>query len=189
MFNLKENEILVLRTCDENMQGYGGFQWPKNGRVEAPDWDGSPECGGGLHGLPKGVGSAAYLNHSATNWLLVKVDIADGYIEFDGKCKFRGGEVVFAGAQVDAIKLLQEQYPSEAVVCGTATAGDEGTATAGNCGTATAGENGVLVIGYMDNAKYRRAVAVVDGENIKPNTPYRCVNGEFVEVKEGWETV
>ena len=28
------------------------------------------------------------------------------------------------------------------------------------------------------------ATAVVDGENIKPNTWYKCVDGEFVEVKE-----
>ena len=35
--------------------------------------------------------------------------------------------------------------------------------------------------------KYRligMATAVVDGENIKPNTWYKCVDGEFVEVKE-----
>jgi len=197
MFNLKENEILVLRTCDENMCGHGGFRWPTGGRVEAPDWDGLPKCGGGLHGLPKGVGSAQYLDHSAINWLIVKVDTAAGYVEFDGKCKFKGGEVVFVGGQAEAVKLLQEQYPSEPVVFGTATAGnlgtatagvrgtatagDWGTATAGNLGTATAGDRGVLVIDYKTDVGYSRAVAAVDGESIKPNTPYRCENGVFVE--------
>ena len=40
----------MLRRSD-NGQAYGGFQWNPIGEwTEAPDWDPTPKCGGGLHG-------------------------------------------------------------------------------------------------------------------------------------------
>ncbi len=45
-----------IRTVDKNFRAYGGFSWPKSGYVAAPDWDKSPQCGGGLHMLPNGDG-------------------------------------------------------------------------------------------------------------------------------------
>ena len=93
---------------------------------------------------------------------------------------------------------------------GTATAGNRGAATAGYGGAATSrgktatGENGVsvargnnvkvkggigalLVIAeeYEDNYEIKDwKCAVVDGENIKPDTWYKLENGEFKEVEE-----
>ena len=40
----------MLRRSD-NGKAFGGFQWNHIGEwTEAPDWDPTPECGGGLHG-------------------------------------------------------------------------------------------------------------------------------------------
>lgn len=44
---LKKDEVLVLRSCKEDMTSYNGFQWPEKGYVEAPDWEATGECGNG----------------------------------------------------------------------------------------------------------------------------------------------
>ena len=47
-------KALILRTCNSDLTSYNGFQWPESGFVEAPDWDKTPQCGNGLHGLLQG---------------------------------------------------------------------------------------------------------------------------------------
>lgn len=53
---------LVLRTCDKDGRSYNGFQWPSEGPVSCPDWDPTPRCGGGLHGLLWGEGDGSLLS-------------------------------------------------------------------------------------------------------------------------------
>lgn len=69
---------------------------------------------------------------------------------------------------------------------GTATAGDRGTATAGYEGKVRAGDGGRLVLEYYvaNGHRYRLAVAYVGEGGIKPNTPYRCEGGVFIEVAD-----
>jgi hypothetical protein len=65
---------------------------------------------------------------------------------------------------------------------GTATAGYSGTATAGDRGTATAGDSGCLSLLWYDGKRYRRAIAVVGENGIKPGTAYQLNDkGAFVE--------
>ena len=47
----------MIRTSKDGL-GYGGFKWKPTGRwTTAPDWNGKPNCGGGLHGSgPLGFG-------------------------------------------------------------------------------------------------------------------------------------
>ena len=102
--------ILVLRTCSADRTTFGGFQYPQSGWVEAPDWQPTDECGHGLEGLPWGVGNSYLLsdNPEAT-WLVIAVAAADcrmGRGQLTGKCKFRRGTVVYAGARDGAIKFL-----------------------------------------------------------------------------------
>jgi len=85
---------LVLRTCDKNMQGYGGFQWPTNGEVSAPDWNSKVVCGNGLHGLLWGNGSSVNLSRERdAKWLVCEVDPAT-CIDLDGKVKFQTCNVI-----------------------------------------------------------------------------------------------
>ena len=67
---------------------------------------------------------------------------------------------------------------------GTAQAGDWGTAQAGDKGTAQAGDGGIITIRWHDGTRYRIATGYVGENGIKPNTPYRCEGGSFVEQGE-----
>jgi len=34
--------VLVLRSCNPDFTSYGGFRWPKEGKVSCPDWNPEP---------------------------------------------------------------------------------------------------------------------------------------------------
>ena len=99
------SKILVLRTCDANMRGHGGFTWPRSGPVEAPDWDPDPEidCGRGLHGLAWGEGDWSLLSKDDDAvWLVVEVDAAD-LVVGSNKARFCSGVVLYAGVEAEAV--------------------------------------------------------------------------------------
>ena len=145
--------VLILRSCDKNLQSYEGFQWPREGPVEAPDWQPSSECGHGLHGFLWGEGNASLADASEDAvWLVVRVR-ESLIINLKGKVKFPSGNVVFSGPRADAVKFIQENGAAgKAVIYGTATAGDSGIATAGAHGTATAGRSGTATAGNFGTA-------------------------------------
>jgi hypothetical protein len=157
-----EKYVYVLRTNDSEGKGYGGFQWPKKGKVEAPDWNPEPICGGGLHGLLNGEGNADLLNWGAdAQWQVVKVLATDIVHIGTGKVKFPRGVVVYTGDRSGATSFLHAKIgngfsihgvATTAGDYGTATAGDYGTATAGDYGTATAGDYGTATAGYKGTA-------------------------------------
>jgi hypothetical protein len=153
------SKMLVLRTCKADLTSHNGFQWPVKGPVEAPDWNGKPVCGGGLHGLPWGEGNAWLCDLSNTaKWLVVEVDEACVLTEahgkdLTGKCKFPRGVVVFVGGRCDAAQYIHDNGGAGRAIVGlTATAGYAGTATAGYAGTATAGDAGTATAGYAGTA-------------------------------------
>ena len=145
---------LVLRTCAADMSSHGGFVWPEAGPVECPDWDPTPKCGNGLHGLAWGTGDATMIETGLDRkWLVVKVRTSD-VVDIDGdKVKFPRGEVVHCGDQLSATSYLVARAPA-GTVCPYATvvAGTRGTATAGYAGTATAGTRGTATAGYAGTA-------------------------------------
>ena len=57
----------------------GGFRWTLDGGAEvvAPDWDPTPVCGGGLHGLLNGAGSGGLIDWS-TDAVWIVAEIPDG---------------------------------------------------------------------------------------------------------------
>ncbi len=115
---------LVLRTCNGEMRGYGGFQWPDEGPVSAPDFEPNAECGHGLHGLLWGEGDGSLLNWDPTAfWLVLEVETST-IIQLDGKVKFPSCIVVHKGTQLSATQFIYERAPERAIVGGTATAGD-----------------------------------------------------------------
>ena len=183
-------KVLVLRTCDCNMQAHGGFVWPESGLVECPDWDPKPECGNGLHGLLWGNGDLSLMSADAdAKYLLVEVD-ADVIVDLGGKVKFPRGNVVYCGHWLQAFATLREHwmkkiqesdqttattgtrahaattgYEAHAATTGdwahAATTGENAIAVAlGRDSTVRAGEKGALVATWWDEENERLRVAV-----------------------------
>jgi hypothetical protein len=171
---LRSGYTLMLRTCrredDGRLTSHGGFVWPAIGAVECPaadpayplrHWDPTPECGNGLHGFLRGVGSASLADWSdKASWLVVEVRIKN-IINLNGKIKVPRGRVLYSGDRLQALELmarlghLDDGHMGGVATAGdggTATAGDRGTATAGYRGTATAGDGGTATAGYRGTA-------------------------------------
>jgi hypothetical protein len=151
-----QKRVYALRTCDSDLRGHGGFQWPDTGRCEAPDWKSDANCGNGLHGLLNGEGRGSYLDWSPkAKWLVC--DITEAHeaglvVDLSGKIKFPYCEVVHCGDQRSATQFLSDAGITGAIVGAFLTAGDWGTATAGYSGTATAGYSGTATAGYSGTA-------------------------------------
>ena len=171
----------VIRTCDKDMKGHGGFQWPESGFVEAPDWDPDPEitCGSGLHGLEWGQGDARLLDWDQdAKWLVVKVLKSEGFLAGKDKCRYRRGEVVFAGGMVGACQKIREVGYT-----GSALPGEP--ITAGYMGQATAGDRGLIILKRWDGSRFRAVVLYPGEDGIKANTKYKLDDdGKPVEAVE-----
>ena len=105
---LTEDHVLVLRKTKEDGKADKDFTYPNKGLVEAPDWDGQDQCGGGLHGLAWAEGAFDIDNYGAL-FQVILVDKKDGFVNLDGnKCKYRKGEIVLtsreSGKAIDFIK-------------------------------------------------------------------------------------
>ena len=158
-----EKTVLVLRTCKADLTATSdkakGFKWPEKGPVECPDWDATPECGHGLHGLLWGMGDARLLTwDESAKWLVVEVLESDVVgIDSMEKVKFPKGNVVCCGDRKTATDYLLAHAPAGTVCHGAfvtvgdkavATSGDRGTSNSGNWGTSTSGDSGTSNSGY-----------------------------------------
>ena len=143
-----KKHVLVLRTCNEKLQSYGGFQWPAKGPVKAPDWMPTTDCGNGLHGFLWGEGEGQLADWTETaKWLVVRVVAAD-VIDLGGKVKFPRGEVVFCGERTAATAYIAAHGAvGKSIVGGTSTSGYRGTSTSGYRGTSTSGDGGTSTSG------------------------------------------
>jgi len=148
MRKLRKNEILVLRANSKDNTSYKGFVYPSSGIVTAPDWDNQPECGGGLHGLPRGCGDGCLLEwEDGKLAMLLIVDTSSNYFEFEQKCKFSSGEVVFTGTMFDVVTILQKHYPDAPIVYARKQGGYRSTLTGGYRSTLTGGDRSTLTGG------------------------------------------
>ena len=177
---MQPETTLILRTCNPDLTSHGGFQWPDAGPVQAPDWDPTPECGNGLHGLPWGEGDGSLLNWEPdARWLVVDVP-TDTLVDIDGKVKFPAGTVVHCGDRLSATAYLAADPRAglRAITGGTATAGDGGTATAGYRGT-------VVIRRWDREARRCRLVVGYIGENgLRAGVAYRLNEaGELTAVE------
>ena len=139
------------------MTSHKGFIWPTKGRVVAPDWEATQECGHGLHGWFEAQGVASYsnyLNEPDAKYLVLEVE-TDSIIHLDGKCKFPEADVIFVGSRDEAIAYIEETYPylrTMPLLFANRTAGDSGVVATGDYGTATTGDCGTAMAGYKGTA-------------------------------------
>ena len=193
---------LMLRTCHSNLTSYEGFQWPKKGFVEAPDWSPEKECGNGLHGLLWGAGDLELLNHTrgGLKWMVCTVDTRT-VVDLGGKIKVPHAWVTLVSDDRDtAIAFLAAKAPAGysipwAKVTGgdNVTVGLKGTATVGSGGTATAGDGGTATAGYKGTATaddYGTATAGDSGTAIAgyKGTATAGCDGAAVAGKDGTAT-
>ncbi len=135
-----------LRTCDENIKSYNGFQWKKEGIIEAPDFKPTKACGNGLHGFLMGEGDGTLANwDEKAKWLVVEVNKAD-IIDLEGKVKFPKCKVVFCGSRKDATDFIICKGAKN-VIGSFVTSGDKGTSNSGYKGVSTSGYKGVSTSG------------------------------------------
>ena len=186
----------LLKTVHADGAAWGGFRWPldEGAEVIAPDWDPTPVCGGGLHGLLNGAGNGGLIDWSTDAvWIVAEIPDGETVVDLDGKVKVRRCIVRHVGDKTSAPEFLAAHGHTEGVVGGTATAGDggtatagcRGTATAGERGTATAGDGGTIFLAWWDSELRRRrwVVGEVGIDGIVADTPYMVVDGALVEVE------
>jgi len=143
-------KVLVLRTCKSDLTSWGGFQWPSEGKVIAPDWDPEPCCGKGLHGALYGEGRGVLFNWDIdAKWLVVEVEL-ESVVDLKGKVKFPACEVVYCGDRIGASKYLQENgCAGRAIIGGISKSGNYGTSTSGYMGESVSGYRGVSISGEL----------------------------------------
>ena len=149
-----EKTILCLRTCrKDGSNEFNGFRWPLvvGAVATAPDWDPTPTCGSGLHGLAWGAGDAGLVDRGPHAVGLVVEARADEVVDLGGKVKFPAATVRFVGTLAEAASWLAAETGRVVHFAGV-TAGDSGTATAGNGGRATAGNYGQATAGNHGTA-------------------------------------
>lgn len=164
----------LLKSIPANCRAHGGFVWPTEpgAIVTAPDWDPTPECGGGLHGALNGAGNGAlFCWDGRAVWIVAEI-IGDDIVDLGGKVKVRQCRIIVAGTREDATGYLAAQGMT-GVIGGTATAGDRGTATAG--------DSGIISVKWydVDGDRYRIAVGYVGEDGIEPDVAYRVNNGKL----------
>lgn len=168
--------ILVLRTCGPGGVAHRGFTYPltPGAVVEAPDWRDDDKCGGGLHGLPWGVGEARYLAWDGNNGWVIEVEAVPGNYrhgsgDFVDKCKFRRGTVRLAAAsREDCIALIQKHAPKDAAVnWAKQTGGNDSVQIAGIESLQNAGRYSIQRCGHGGLQTADRCSVQVGGSNVK----------------------
>lgn len=187
--------VTVLRTCGPNGEAHGGFKWPLEvgAVVECPDWQPTPECGHGLHGLLDGQGDWDLLDWSLEAKALVLEVDEDSIVEIGAKVKFPRAIIREVTALTRAICNIACDIVEITKAAGKdadsghsaqlAASGDSAICMAANntC-IAKAGAHGAIAIAWHDGKRPRIAVGYV-GEGLDADTWYRVDDaGAFVRV-------
>ena len=159
---IHRGDAYVLRTCAADMTSYGGFVWPREGVVEAPDWQPTADCGRGLHGFlwGEGDGSLADWSRDAV-WIVSRIN---EWIDLDGKVKFPRAEVVFSGSREDATAKIRELGANGAVIGSTLTGGHGSILTGGRGSTLTGGDRSTLTGGDYSTLTGGRGSTLTGGD-------------------------
>ncbi len=135
-------EVLILRRIPPSRRTYNEFQWPTGvgTRVECPDWNPQPICGGGLHGWPLGFGLGEGSAFSIVDdvWLVLGAKPEDVVGELDGgaKCKCREGIIRYEGDFAGAVSFVSTEFAN--CVAAMANGDDATSSAAGYCAKSSA---------------------------------------------------
>ncbi len=157
----------IIRRSD-NGKSHGGFVWQPLGEwTEAPDWNPSLECGGGLHGNgPKTSPSECHWSDgSRLEFCEVGPEFVRVYGKPDGKIKCRKARILMINALPDGLKVGGSLYLRG---CTGLTALPEGLKVGGDldlrgCTGLTALPDGLKVSGYLDLSRCTGLTALPDG--------------------------
>jgi len=172
--NVSASEIVyLLRTCDKDLKSHGGFQWPSSGLVSAPDWDPTPECGKGLHGLLSGEGNGSLLNtqDADAKWMVIAA-VKSEVVQIDRKVKVPRAYVVFVGSKKDATDMIVKLCPGSACVFATVTSGESGHSTSGDFGHSISGYSGHSIsgeYGHSISGEYGHSISGYGGHSTSGN--------------------
>ena len=196
-YKLPDGKVLVLRTCAEDQSSYGGYLWPQSGLAACDDWDPTPTCGHGLHGLLWGEGDGTLLSWSpGAKWLVVEVNAADVVAIDSAKVKFSAGVVVYCGTRYEATRLVAAHAPAGTKIVGLIASvpdhaqhegADRATVSGGYGATVSGGECGLIAVKWWDDQahRYRLAVGYIGEDGIEANTKYRVEGrGKLVKVED-----
>ena len=197
-------EVLIVKLVGQDGKTYNGFEWPLTvgATVEAPDWNTTPKCGGGLHGWPWGfsIGDGVEPNWSAT-WLVFGALPTD-VIDLGGKVKAKCGTVRFVGSWNKATEFVlsgQMAWVAHASSGAASATGESGAASAtGDCslaavtgtdGRVRGGPYSAIALAWWNDSVKRAEmrcaeIGVGDGFDgkLKANVWYRLSRtGQFVE--------
>lgn len=162
---------LVLRNSKADGTSHDGFQWPKAGPVECPDWNPAAQCGGGLHGLLWGEGDWSRLSAAQDAlWQVVEV-VTESIVKIEEqKVKFPRGTVVFSGNMAGAITMVlnHEQHFKDILAEITANA-NKGNKSSGNYSRAASSGNSSTAASSGNSSRAsaagKDAVAMAAGNN------------------------
>jgi hypothetical protein len=181
------NTALILRTCKADMTSWDGFKWPRRGKVEAPDWEPTRECGNGLHGLLWGEGGGGCLLDWSEDavWIVARVDM-DDVINLGDKVKFPRATVLYAGDRKTATDLILKERPGAACVGAFVTGGYRATVTGGYRATVTGGDYATVTGGYRTTATGGDYATVTGGGSATvTGGHYATVTGGFFATVTG----
>jgi hypothetical protein len=168
------NTALILRTCAADMTSRGGFKWPRRGKVEAPDWKPTGECGKGLHGLLWGEGGGYLLDWSEDAvWIVARVNM-DDVINLGAKVKFPRATVICAGDRKAATDRILKERPGAACVGAFITGGERATVTGGDFATVTGGDYATVTGGYRATVTGGSRATVTGGYRATVTGGYRA---------------
>jgi len=180
-------------------KAYGGFKWPRKGKVTAPDWEPTAECGNGLHALLNGEGDSGLLSwDDSALWQVVKFD-ATTMVDLGGKVKFPACTVLHTGTRATATACLWGLVGAGHAInglvlhsdgrllanggdysrltggdCSTLTGGYRSTLTGGDCSTLTGGDGSCIIIVWWCDGN-RRSASFNQGEDYEADVPYKAI--------------
>ena len=193
-----DGDVLVLRLSDRNGRSYGGFQHPLTvgETVTAPDWNSHPDCGGGIHGWPWGVGIGDGKDPDwMALWQVYAVNPTD-LVAIGGKVKFRHGRLVYSGDACGALVMVHSGLAATGDFAASSSTGYRAASSStGNCAVAVAtgfrararaGEGGCIALAWnsVNGPEMRCAMTGKGKGRLKPHVWYELnARGQFREVK------